>query len=220
MTPSQEHLTQRIWHLAKIKPYRDHLTPYRDHMTPLKTIWHLHETILHLFETIWHLFENNWNFPETVLNHKKTIWHLPQTIWVLTKTFWHLTKTVWHLHKTIWHLPQTIWHLPKTMWNPPKIMWHLPMPYNTFPILPGTGLASLSEALPPCQRPASIRHLFRPQCQPNQTYCTAGEGVLDCGLGPRLVSRILTKKSLGATVLKQGAEQQRISLFFKLECLK
>jgi hypothetical protein len=45
--------------------------------------------------------------------------------------------------------------------------------------------------------------------------------VLDCGLGPSLVARTVKKnRQLELTVLKQGAEQQQISLSFRLEGLK
>ena len=46
--------------------------------------------------------------------------------------------------------------------------------------------------------------------------------MLDCGLGPSLLARTVLKKNrqLELTVLKQGAEQQQISLSFRLEGLK
>ena len=42
-----------------------------------------------------------------------------------------------------------------------------------------------------------MRDLPRPKCQPNQTHCTAGDALLtlllDCGLGPKLVTRTVKK---------------------------
>jgi hypothetical protein len=44
--------------------------------------------------------------------------------------------------------------------------------------------------------------------------------VLDCDLGPRVITRTLKRrKSLGATVLKEEVEQQQFSIFFRLEGL-
>ena len=61
--------------------------------------------------------------------------------------------------------------------------------------------------------PPPIKDLTSPQCQPNQTHCTAGGGLLTwcAGLWARAQAchqNSNKRKSLGATVLKQGSEQQ------------
>ena len=60
---------------------------------------------------------------------------------------------------------------------------------------------------------SAMRDLPRPQCQPKQTYCTAGEALLTLIAGLWARAQVChqdrkKKKSLGATVLKQGSEQQ------------